>query len=340
MRPPQSPDRSKLQNGARGINSSKMDPSPQMPPYQPPQQQQQHNPYVSHHTQGPPIAPINPGPNQAGPPPVPGSNLAPMLGRTSPVSEIKPLASRDDDNAPREQPSTPGQNQQQQQQHHHHHHHHHNHSQQQQQQHPSQHQHGNKSRSLTPVPKESDASSLKRPREWDESNAAPDPKKQELSEPKQSRQDEPQQQQPQQQHPQQQHQRPRHERSRSPQQTSRRDKESDHATNGAGRPSTTENDHEDVSTAADQINGRDADERGLGYDGQQAVREGDERHGRQSSEPQHQQHQQQPQQQHQREQQASGQTFTPPTAEAAERKVDLDENYDDDEEEEAKSKET
>lgn len=85
-----------------------------------------------------------------------GNNLAPILGRTSPVSEIKSLATRDDGNAPREQASTPSAAPQQQ-----------------------------ANRPLTPVPinRDGDSASLKRPREWEDQSSAPEAKKQDTSGP-------------------------------------------------------------------------------------------------------------------------------------------------------------
>ncbi|CCG83095.1 protein of unknown function [Taphrina deformans PYCC 5710] len=286
MRPPQSPDRSKYQNGGSKNNWSKPDQSlaPQIPPYQSQNQNQhQHNPYPSHHAPPPPSIPaIN---QNHGTPsgPVPGANLAPMLGRTSPVTEIKPLASRDDLNAPREQPPTPA---------------------------PLHHQqhNGRHSRPITPAPssRDSEPSTLKRPREHDESSVAPEAKKQELSSAKPQHDD-----------------RQRGDSDRSSHGTPRRDVEP--------RPAArSENNHENV--AAEQINGRLVKE-GENADDRSASRSAREKEDGPAREQQQQQ-QQAPQQQLPQAQnpQTQPQATKEEASESAERKVELDEDYDDEEE--------
>lgn len=166
MRPPHSPDRSKLQNGhGHSRNGTqKVDAPAPLPPYQQTQHHAHQSPYPPSHPTGPSIASLNHGGDSSAP--SGGASLAPMLGRTSPVSEIRSLQSRDDGTALREQPPTPAPSQQNQQ---------------------------NGGRSHEPVvpraePREQDANTLKRPREWDDHSSAPEPKKQEMSE-SSSRQD-------------------------------------------------------------------------------------------------------------------------------------------------------
>lgn len=165
MRPPQSPDRSKIHNGG-GSNRPSIAKGEQTSHYSPHQGQNQSHPQhqAQHQTNYPPQpnpmgthgGPMNQHSSHAQAPSTPsaGASLAPMLGRTSPVSEIKPFASRDDANAPREQPSsttTPSSN--------------HN-------RHPSP---------TLSAKDNNEAVTLKRPREWEDGSSAPDAKKQELS---------------------------------------------------------------------------------------------------------------------------------------------------------------
>lgn len=147
MRPPHSPDRIKQQQNGSRSSFAKPDNSSH---YQSHSHQSQ--PHQSPYSSGLPAQSHNP---PAPSTPMGGNNLAPILGRTSPVSEIKSLATRDDGNAPREQASTPV---------------------------PIPHQ---SNRPLTPVPinRDGDSASLKRPREWEDQSSAPEPKKQDTSGP-------------------------------------------------------------------------------------------------------------------------------------------------------------
>lgn len=168
MRPPQSPDRSKLTNGSRGP-FSKQEGNPQGAHHH-------QVPVVHHQTQNPPPQPYQPQHNQLpsmgqAPPatlaPVEGGSLAPILGRTSPVTEIKPLASRDDENVPREQPPMPT--------------HQPSHQLNHQPSQPPVHQPAPVDRMLSPqVTRDSaETVSLKRSREWENEPQPPEAKKQE-----------------------------------------------------------------------------------------------------------------------------------------------------------------
>lgn len=150
MRPPHSPDRSKIQNGGRA-QFAKSESHNQTPSYQGPLhgQQNSYQPQV----QGSSVHGLmNQASQNHGTPSSGSHNLAPILGRTSPVSEIRPLALRDERDAPKEQaPTRVGSTQ------------------------PTP-------RANSPVaPKEADQNNLKRPREWDDQSPAPEPKKQEMS---------------------------------------------------------------------------------------------------------------------------------------------------------------